>query len=160
MTCVNCLTSVVIASESILLESKYWVKKQSIKNCDVLIELVVLVLECLALLPLTVISRKSTLIWHNYHTWYKQIFLAWLVEERSAIDQVICGVPFLCYSMSCKTCIIVGNGGILANKSLGQRIDDFDVVVRYVMTQRHYNREHITYCHFFSSFIQGSSIKD
>ncbi|TKS74191.1 CMP-N-acetylneuraminate-beta-1,4-galactoside alpha-2,3-sialyltransferase [Collichthys lucidus] len=33
-------------------------------------------------------------------------------------------------SMSCKTCIIVGNGGILANKSLGQRIDDFDVVVR------------------------------
>ncbi|XP_018517748.2 CMP-N-acetylneuraminate-beta-1,4-galactoside alpha-2,3-sialyltransferase isoform X1 [Lates calcarifer] len=33
-------------------------------------------------------------------------------------------------SMSCKTCIIVGNGGILANKSLGQRIDQFDVVVR------------------------------
>ncbi|XP_026179097.1 ST3 beta-galactoside alpha-2,3-sialyltransferase 3a isoform X2 [Mastacembelus armatus] len=33
-------------------------------------------------------------------------------------------------SMSCKTCIIVGNGGILANKSLGQRIDEFDVVVR------------------------------
>uniref|UniRef100_A0A4W6ECV2 Lactosylceramide alpha-2,3-sialyltransferase n=1 Tax=Lates calcarifer TaxID=8187 RepID=A0A4W6ECV2_LATCA len=30
----------------------------------------------------------------------------------------------------CKTCIIVGNGGILANKSLGQRIDQFDVVVR------------------------------
>ncbi|XP_042271939.1 ST3 beta-galactoside alpha-2,3-sialyltransferase 3a isoform X1 [Thunnus maccoyii] len=33
-------------------------------------------------------------------------------------------------SMSCKTCIIVGNGGILANRSLGQRIDEFDVVVR------------------------------
>ncbi|XP_054874204.1 ST3 beta-galactoside alpha-2,3-sialyltransferase 3a [Amphiprion ocellaris] len=33
-------------------------------------------------------------------------------------------------SKSCKTCIIVGNGGILANKSLGQKIDDFDVVVR------------------------------
>ncbi|XP_059196946.1 ST3 beta-galactoside alpha-2,3-sialyltransferase 3a isoform X2 [Centropristis striata] len=33
-------------------------------------------------------------------------------------------------SMNCKTCIIVGNGGILSNKSLGQRIDDFDVVVR------------------------------
>uniref|UniRef100_A0A4W6CUX1 Lactosylceramide alpha-2,3-sialyltransferase n=1 Tax=Lates calcarifer TaxID=8187 RepID=A0A4W6CUX1_LATCA len=30
------------------------------------------------------------------------------------------------------TCIIVGNGGILANKSLGQRIDQFDVVVRYL----------------------------
>lgn len=33
-------------------------------------------------------------------------------------------------SKSCKTCIIVGNGGILANKSLGQKIDEFDVVVR------------------------------
>ncbi|KAM9384550.1 LOW QUALITY PROTEIN: ST3 beta-galactoside alpha-2,3-sialyltransferase 3a [Pholidichthys leucotaenia] len=33
-------------------------------------------------------------------------------------------------SISCKTCVIVGNGGILANKSLGQKIDDFDVVVR------------------------------
>ncbi|KAM7410683.1 hypothetical protein PAMA_001902 [Pampus argenteus] len=33
-------------------------------------------------------------------------------------------------SMSCKTCIIVGNGGILTNRSLGQRIDEFDVVVR------------------------------
>ncbi|XP_065812303.1 ST3 beta-galactoside alpha-2,3-sialyltransferase 3a isoform X1 [Labrus bergylta] len=33
-------------------------------------------------------------------------------------------------SMSCKTCIIIGNGGILANKSLGPRIDEIDVVVR------------------------------
>uniref|UniRef100_A0A3B1IVN6 Lactosylceramide alpha-2,3-sialyltransferase n=1 Tax=Astyanax mexicanus TaxID=7994 RepID=A0A3B1IVN6_ASTMX len=33
-------------------------------------------------------------------------------------------------SMSCKRCIIVGNGGILANKSLGPRIDEYDVVVR------------------------------
>ncbi|XP_047442520.1 ST3 beta-galactoside alpha-2,3-sialyltransferase 3a [Mugil cephalus] len=33
-------------------------------------------------------------------------------------------------SKSCKTCVIVGNGGILFNKSLGQRIDEFDVVVR------------------------------
>ncbi|XP_044054973.1 ST3 beta-galactoside alpha-2,3-sialyltransferase 3a isoform X1 [Siniperca chuatsi] len=33
-------------------------------------------------------------------------------------------------SMNCKTCIIIGNGGILTNKSLGQRIDKFDVVVR------------------------------
>ncbi|XP_040896511.1 ST3 beta-galactoside alpha-2,3-sialyltransferase 3a [Toxotes jaculatrix] len=31
---------------------------------------------------------------------------------------------------SCKTCIIVGNGGILTNKSLGQKIDQYDVVVR------------------------------
>ncbi|XP_034038292.1 ST3 beta-galactoside alpha-2,3-sialyltransferase 3b isoform X1 [Thalassophryne amazonica] len=33
-------------------------------------------------------------------------------------------------SLSCRRCIIVGNGGILANKSLGARIDDYDVVVR------------------------------
>ncbi|KAI3368671.1 hypothetical protein L3Q82_025399, partial [Scortum barcoo] len=33
-------------------------------------------------------------------------------------------------SLSCKTCIIIGNGGILTNKSLGQKIDEFDVVVR------------------------------
>lgn len=39
---------------------------------------------------------------------------------------------FLLYSLSCKTCIIIGNGGILTNKSLGQRIDQFDVVVRCV----------------------------
>ncbi|XP_068604553.1 ST3 beta-galactoside alpha-2,3-sialyltransferase 3b [Brachionichthys hirsutus] len=33
-------------------------------------------------------------------------------------------------SLGCKRCIIVGNGGILSNKSLGSRIDDYDVVVR------------------------------
>ncbi|XP_067369598.1 ST3 beta-galactoside alpha-2,3-sialyltransferase 3a isoform X2 [Channa argus] len=32
--------------------------------------------------------------------------------------------------LSCKTCIIIGNGGILTNKSLGKKIDEFDVVVR------------------------------
>ncbi|XP_045907277.1 ST3 beta-galactoside alpha-2,3-sialyltransferase 3b isoform X2 [Micropterus dolomieu] len=33
-------------------------------------------------------------------------------------------------SLRCKRCIIVGNGGILSNKSLGSRIDDYDVIVR------------------------------
>ncbi|XP_033506252.1 ST3 beta-galactoside alpha-2,3-sialyltransferase 3b isoform X1 [Epinephelus lanceolatus] len=33
-------------------------------------------------------------------------------------------------SLNCKRCIIVGNGGILFNKSLGSRIDEYDVVVR------------------------------
>ncbi|XP_059358179.1 ST3 beta-galactoside alpha-2,3-sialyltransferase 3b isoform X1 [Carassius carassius] len=32
--------------------------------------------------------------------------------------------------LSCKRCIIVGNGGILSNKSLGSRIDEYDVVIR------------------------------
>ncbi|XP_076871263.1 ST3 beta-galactoside alpha-2,3-sialyltransferase 3a isoform X2 [Brachyhypopomus gauderio] len=33
-------------------------------------------------------------------------------------------------SLSCKRCIIIGNGGILSNKSLGSKIDEYDVVVR------------------------------
>ncbi|XP_067109274.1 CMP-N-acetylneuraminate-beta-1,4-galactoside alpha-2,3-sialyltransferase-like isoform X2 [Osmerus mordax] len=33
-------------------------------------------------------------------------------------------------SLGCRRCVIVGNGGILANKSLGSRIDEYDVVVR------------------------------
>uniref|UniRef100_A0A8C7I2A6 Lactosylceramide alpha-2,3-sialyltransferase n=1 Tax=Oncorhynchus kisutch TaxID=8019 RepID=A0A8C7I2A6_ONCKI len=37
---------------------------------------------------------------------------------------------FFSSSLGCKRCIIVGNGGILANKSLGSRIDDYDIVVR------------------------------
>ncbi|KAK7154775.1 hypothetical protein R3I93_009660 [Phoxinus phoxinus] len=33
-------------------------------------------------------------------------------------------------SLSCKKCIIIGNGGILFNKSLGAKIDQYDVIVR------------------------------
>ncbi|XP_033008251.1 CMP-N-acetylneuraminate-beta-1,4-galactoside alpha-2,3-sialyltransferase isoform X3 [Lacerta agilis] len=33
-------------------------------------------------------------------------------------------------SLSCRRCVIVGNGGILANKSLGLKIDDYDIVIR------------------------------
>ncbi|XP_006502957.1 CMP-N-acetylneuraminate-beta-1,4-galactoside alpha-2,3-sialyltransferase isoform X3 [Mus musculus] len=33
-------------------------------------------------------------------------------------------------SLHCRRCIIVGNGGVLANKSLGSRIDDYDIVIR------------------------------
>ncbi|XP_063161701.1 type 2 lactosamine alpha-2,3-sialyltransferase isoform X2 [Candoia aspera] len=33
-------------------------------------------------------------------------------------------------SPSCKRCIVVGNGGILRNKSLGQKIDSYDVIIR------------------------------
>ncbi|XP_074858792.1 CMP-N-acetylneuraminate-beta-1,4-galactoside alpha-2,3-sialyltransferase isoform X2 [Carettochelys insculpta] len=33
-------------------------------------------------------------------------------------------------SLSCRRCVIVGNGGVLVNKSLGLKIDDYDVVVR------------------------------
>ncbi|XP_030608189.1 ST3 beta-galactoside alpha-2,3-sialyltransferase 3b isoform X3 [Archocentrus centrarchus] len=33
-------------------------------------------------------------------------------------------------SLGCKRCIVVGNGGILSNRSLGSRIDEYDVVVR------------------------------
>uniref|UniRef100_A0A673X2J3 Lactosylceramide alpha-2,3-sialyltransferase n=1 Tax=Salmo trutta TaxID=8032 RepID=A0A673X2J3_SALTR len=33
-------------------------------------------------------------------------------------------------SQSCKKCIIMGNGGILANKSMGVKIDEYDVIAR------------------------------
>ncbi|KAM3836326.1 type 2 lactosamine alpha-2,3-sialyltransferase isoform 2-T2 [Vipera latastei] len=33
-------------------------------------------------------------------------------------------------SSSCKKCIVVGNGGILRNKNLGQKIDAYDVIIR------------------------------
>ncbi|KAM6962645.1 CMP-N-acetylneuraminate-beta-1,4-galactoside alpha-2,3-sialyltransferase-like [Aplochiton taeniatus] len=33
-------------------------------------------------------------------------------------------------SLDCKRCIVMGNGGILANRSLGQKIDEYDVVAR------------------------------
>uniref|UniRef100_A0A8D0L2J3 CMP-N-acetylneuraminate-beta-1,4-galactoside alpha-2,3-sialyltransferase n=1 Tax=Sphenodon punctatus TaxID=8508 RepID=A0A8D0L2J3_SPHPU len=36
----------------------------------------------------------------------------------------------LSLDLSCRRCIIVGNGGVLANKSLGLKIDEYDVVVR------------------------------
>ncbi|XP_075935444.1 ST3 beta-galactoside alpha-2,3-sialyltransferase 3a isoform X2 [Anarhichas minor] len=42
----------------------------------------------------------------------------------------VCGGSHYSANMKCKTCIVVGNGGILANRSLGQKIDEFDVVVR------------------------------
>lgn len=45
----------------------------------------------------------------------------WTALQRS--------LPFS-LSLSCRRCIIVGNGGVLANKSLGSRIDDYDIVVR------------------------------
>uniref|UniRef100_A0A8C4R5Q1 Lactosylceramide alpha-2,3-sialyltransferase n=1 Tax=Eptatretus burgeri TaxID=7764 RepID=A0A8C4R5Q1_EPTBU len=34
------------------------------------------------------------------------------------------------HHLKCKRCVIVGNGGILRNKSLGVKIDQYDVIVR------------------------------
>ncbi|XP_072849958.2 type 2 lactosamine alpha-2,3-sialyltransferase isoform X1 [Pogona vitticeps] len=33
-------------------------------------------------------------------------------------------------SPSCKKCVVVGNGGVLRNKSLGETIDSYDVIIR------------------------------
>ncbi|XP_074855868.1 type 2 lactosamine alpha-2,3-sialyltransferase isoform X2 [Carettochelys insculpta] len=32
--------------------------------------------------------------------------------------------------LSCRKCVVVGNGGVLQNKTLGQKIDSYDVVIR------------------------------
>ncbi|XP_015423041.1 PREDICTED: type 2 lactosamine alpha-2,3-sialyltransferase isoform X4 [Myotis davidii] len=33
-------------------------------------------------------------------------------------------------NMPCKRCVVVGNGGVLKNKTLGERIDSYDVIIR------------------------------
>uniref|UniRef100_A0A3P9J4H9 Lactosylceramide alpha-2,3-sialyltransferase n=1 Tax=Oryzias latipes TaxID=8090 RepID=A0A3P9J4H9_ORYLA len=49
-------------------------------------------------------------------------FVLQMVTLKEILEQII--------GLSCKRCIIVGNGGILSNKSLGSRIDQYDVVIR------------------------------
>ncbi|XP_069795076.1 ST3 beta-galactoside alpha-2,3-sialyltransferase 3a isoform X3 [Narcine bancroftii] len=58
------------------------------------------------------------------------------IKGQEAVIQKILGITkdytLTSYldSLSCKRCIIMGNGGIMANKSLGPRIDEYDVVIR------------------------------
>lgn len=52
------------------------------------------------------------------------------VGRRRPSGQLFRGLCLSPLSLSCRRCIIVGNGGVLANKSLGSRIDDYDIVVR------------------------------
>ncbi|KAM4887504.1 type 2 lactosamine alpha-2,3-sialyltransferase isoform 2-T5 [Thomomys bottae] len=33
-------------------------------------------------------------------------------------------------NMPCKKCVVVGNGGVLKNKTLGEKIDSYDVIIR------------------------------
>lgn len=55
--------------------------------------------------------------------------------QEKIIDNILDGTKIYSLgseldSMSCMRCIIIGNGGILSNKSLGPKIDEYDVVVR------------------------------
>ncbi|XP_066232192.1 CMP-N-acetylneuraminate-beta-1,4-galactoside alpha-2,3-sialyltransferase isoform X3 [Saccopteryx leptura] len=52
------------------------------------------------------------------------------VEEKETCWMALQSLRLSPFSLSCRRCIIVGNGGVLANKSLGSRIDDYDIVVR------------------------------
>lgn len=36
----------------------------------------------------------------------------------------------LLHSVPCKRCVVVGNGGVLKNKTLGEKIDSYDVIIR------------------------------
>ncbi|XP_033119634.1 CMP-N-acetylneuraminate-beta-1,4-galactoside alpha-2,3-sialyltransferase-like [Anneissia japonica] len=40
------------------------------------------------------------------------------------------GLPYHIAKKSCRRCIVVGNGGILSKKNLGEVIDNYDVVIR------------------------------
>ncbi|KAK1343825.1 hypothetical protein QTO34_014379 [Cnephaeus nilssonii] len=37
-------------------------------------------------------------------------------------------------SVPCKRCVVVGNGGVLKNKTLGERIDSYDVIISLKLT--------------------------
>lgn len=61
----------------------------------------------------------------------------WVSESMNG-----CGSHSLCHrwlnlslvclpnSVPCKRCVVVGNGGVLKNKTLGERIDSYDVIIR------------------------------
>ncbi|XP_029433654.1 type 2 lactosamine alpha-2,3-sialyltransferase isoform X2 [Rhinatrema bivittatum] len=41
-----------------------------------------------------------------------------------------CHLPAEVEKFPCKRCIVVGNGGILRNKTLGKKIDSYDIIIR------------------------------
>ncbi|XP_063304910.1 type 2 lactosamine alpha-2,3-sialyltransferase isoform X1 [Pelobates fuscus] len=41
-----------------------------------------------------------------------------------------CSLPDEIKNISCKKCIVVGNGGVLRNSTLGKKIDSYDVIIR------------------------------
>ncbi|XP_035396927.1 type 2 lactosamine alpha-2,3-sialyltransferase isoform X5 [Cygnus atratus] len=41
-----------------------------------------------------------------------------------------CGLSNEDDSVSCRRCVVVGNGGVLRNKTLGEKIDSYDVIIR------------------------------
>ncbi|XP_078417009.1 ST3 beta-galactoside alpha-2,3-sialyltransferase 3a isoform X2 [Cetorhinus maximus] len=75
---------------------------------------------------------------NTYKRWskLKEFVPPFGIKGQEAVIQKILGITkhytLTSYldSLSCKRCIIMGNGGIVANKSLGSRIDEYDVVIR------------------------------
>ncbi|KAG8450351.1 hypothetical protein GDO86_002848 [Hymenochirus boettgeri] len=41
-----------------------------------------------------------------------------------------CNLPNEIKNISCKKCVVVGNGGVLRNSTLGKKIDGYDVIIR------------------------------
>ncbi|XP_041436846.1 ST3 beta-galactoside alpha-2,3-sialyltransferase 6 L homeolog isoform X1 [Xenopus laevis] len=41
-----------------------------------------------------------------------------------------CNLPEEIKNISCKKCVVVGNGGVLRNSSLGKKIDSYDIIIR------------------------------
>uniref|UniRef100_A0A8B9YZG5 Type 2 lactosamine alpha-2,3-sialyltransferase n=1 Tax=Buteo japonicus TaxID=224669 RepID=A0A8B9YZG5_9AVES len=42
----------------------------------------------------------------------------------------LCNLFCLFHSIACRRCVVVGNGGVLRNKTLGEKIDSYDVIIR------------------------------
>ncbi|XP_054044591.1 type 2 lactosamine alpha-2,3-sialyltransferase isoform X5 [Rissa tridactyla] len=53
------------------------------------------------------------------------------VERRNALDTCLLKPAFeSLLSIACRRCVVVGNGGVLRNKTLGEKIDSYDVIIR------------------------------
>ncbi|XP_014108922.1 PREDICTED: type 2 lactosamine alpha-2,3-sialyltransferase isoform X3 [Pseudopodoces humilis] len=53
------------------------------------------------------------------------------VERRNALDTCLLKPAFeSLLGIACRRCVVVGNGGVLRNKTLGEKIDSYDVIIR------------------------------
>ncbi|XP_004858015.1 type 2 lactosamine alpha-2,3-sialyltransferase isoform X3 [Heterocephalus glaber] len=46
-------------------------------------------------------------------------------------------------SEPCKKCVVVGNGGVLKNKTLGEKIDSYDIIISYFMKRKFFIHHYI-----------------
>ncbi|XP_072780896.1 type 2 lactosamine alpha-2,3-sialyltransferase isoform X8 [Taeniopygia guttata] len=66
-------------------------------------------------------------LWRNNFYWLPPT----AVERRNALDTCLLKPAFeSLLGIPCRRCVVVGNGGVLRNKTLGEKIDSYDVIIR------------------------------